>query len=176
MKNDYKNYDLNTTPQNPYSYQEQKVNDSKKQEVQSTNTYTTQTTDVYKSSYDQNTYAKNMYDPQNPDLDNPYFDLSDDQRQVYKRSELSDEKWEYGSNIGQDSRPDIAALIFGVFSIFLACFSIIGFIFGIIAITCAIKSGELQKKRRNGMAIAGIICGSIGIGISIIFFFIFYLN
>lgn len=165
MENNYEKYDLNSERKNPYSYQEEKINDSKPQELESTNTYTAQPTDVNGSYYDQN-----------PDLNNPYFDQPYDHGQVRRQSEITDANWENGSSKVQDSRPDIAALIFGVFSIFLACFSIIGFIFGITAIICAVKSGGLEKKSRNGMAIAGIICGAIGISISLIFFIIFYLN
>lgn len=176
MENNYKNYDLNSERNNPYSYQEQKINDPKTQELEATNTYTAQPTDVNGSYDTKNTYGNHMYDPQNPDLNNPYFDQPYDQGQVHRQSEIRDANWEYGSSKVQNSRPDIAALIFGVFSIFLVCLQPIGIIFAILAIICAIMSGGLQTKGRNGMAIAGIICGAIGISISLIFFIIFHLN
>ncbi len=62
----------------------------------------------------------------------------------------------------------IASLICGILSLLLCCFSYVGLVLGIVAIVLGIIS---KKKTENGkgMALAGIITGSIGGAIALIF-------
>ena len=64
----------------------------------------------------------------------------------------------------------IASLVFGILSILTCCcFGIPGIVMGIVAIVLAFISRHENGSRMPSMAIAGMICGIIGILLSISF-------
>lgn len=75
----------------------------------------------------------------------------------------------YGSGKGQGTGLGIASMVCGILSILLICSTYAGLplltyaapILGIIAIVLGIV--QLVKNESKGMAIAGIVCGAVGI-------------
>lgn len=69
----------------------------------------------------------------------------------------------------------IASMILGIIALVISVFSfgVLGIFGGIIAIV-ALVLGILGRNEldRRGMAIAGIVCSSIALGMSFIFFFL----
>lgn len=62
----------------------------------------------------------------------------------------------------------IASLVLGIIGLLCCCFGWIGMIFQVLALVFGIIV-LVKKKAGRGMAIAGIICGGIGLVVAIIF-------
>ncbi len=77
---------------------------------------------------------------------------------------------QYGPMMPQKPATDvlgIVSLVTGILSLLGCCCSWLGIVFGIAAIVCAALSRN-QMSKFSGLAIGGLVCGIIGLGLGIL--------
>ena len=102
-------------------------------------------------TYNQNQYGQNQYGQYNNYNQNPYG------QNAYNPYEQQNTKKTLG----------IISLVTGILSVTCCCMSEMGIVFGIAALITGIISNK-KKENAKGLAIAGIIMGSIAIFLGII--------
>ena len=63
----------------------------------------------------------------------------------------------------------IVSLVTGILSLLGCCCTWLGIVFGIAAVVCAVLSRNQSANRKfSGMAVAGLVCGIIGLSLGVI--------
>ena len=63
----------------------------------------------------------------------------------------------------------IVSLVTGILSLLGCCCTWLGIVFGIAAVVCAVLSRSQSANRKfSGMAVAGLVCGIIGLSLGVI--------
>lgn len=116
------------------------------------------------SSQEPNPYYDNNQQPP----PNSYYTNNAYQQNTYGPGD----SWQQPPPVKGASGMSIASLVLGIASVFLSCIPVFPFLVGVVGVILGIVS-LVKKNNGKGMAIAGIICGSIGIVFSVFITLVF---